>query len=88
MSEAPLIEEMGPDGVPSYRRWSAMHDSLSKLYSYRFSHRDVENPLSRLYRAHVRDKMDIEAIERLAQAFRGTHDFQVPFLPRRITCVL
>lgn len=59
-----------------------LHTTVGKLYTYRFSTRQVADPLERRTRAHVPPRakeptLDVEKLAALAPMFEGTHDFQV-----------
>ena len=46
-----------------------------KLYRYVFVDRPARAPLRRARAWHVRDRLDVEAMDRAAEALIGTHDF-------------
>lgn len=47
-----------------------------KLYSYSIDRAPVPQVLRRLYSWHLPFPLDLDALERAAQIFRGTHDFK------------
>ena len=62
--------------------------AVGKLYTYRFSTRQVADPLERRTRAHVPPRakepaLDVERLAALAPMFEGTHNFQV-----RVACFM
>lgn len=56
-------------------KFHAQHSAVSKTYYYHISLGPVQNPLHRLYRYHVREKVDIELMKQAASLLIGTHDF-------------
>jgi tRNA pseudouridine38-40 synthase len=62
------------------KKWSVMHDSTKKLYSYRLNVAPVMDPLLRHDRWHP-DLVhvwlpDVKRLERVLQLYVGTHDFR------------
>jgi tRNA pseudouridine38-40 synthase len=50
-------------------------DALSKHYRYTVLTAGVRSPLRRLYTWHVREPLDMDAMQAAAACFVGTHDF-------------
>lgn len=54
----------------------AQYSAVSKTYYYHLHLDRIENPFERLYRWHVRQKIDVGLLEDAAKLFVGTHDFK------------
>jgi len=53
----------------------ARADARGKEYLYRVSRAEVVSPFDAPFVAHVRGRLDVEAMRRAAEHFVGTHDF-------------
>jgi len=53
----------------------ARRSAISKEYRYFICNRPLMDPFSRLYRAHVRQPLDVKAMRKAARLFKGSHDF-------------
>ncbi|MBN1671428.1 MAG: tRNA pseudouridine(38-40) synthase TruA [Kiritimatiellae bacterium] len=58
--------------APSFH---ARRSAIGKEYRYFIWDADVVPPFLRLYRAHVRSRLDVAAMSRAAAGIRGRHDF-------------
>jgi len=54
----------------------ARYDARSKLYQYRILNRDMPSILERHYVWHIRQKLNVEAMQKAATYFVGEHDFK------------
>lgn len=53
----------------------AQHSAKGKIYHYHLYLDEVMDPFIRLYRWHVRGRIDLEKLKDAAKKFLGTHDF-------------
>lgn len=53
----------------------AQYSPISKTYHYHLHLDHVEDPFKRLYRLHVRNKIDLNLLKESAALLIGTHDF-------------
>ena len=53
----------------------ARYDAVAKSYRYRLAHGPVMSPFLRRYAWHVRDRLDVEAMNEAGRALVGEHDF-------------
>lgn len=53
----------------------AQHSAVAKTYHYYLRLNSVWDPFTRLYRLHVREKLDLSLLTEAAALFVGTHDF-------------
>ena len=53
----------------------AQHSAIGKTYYYHIESGPVQTPFRRMYRWHVREKIDIQLLQETAKLFIGTHDF-------------
>lgn len=53
----------------------ARYSAVKKAYSYHFCLDRVQLPFDRLYRLHIREKINLNALVEAAAIFVGTHDF-------------
>lgn len=53
----------------------AQHSATSKVYHYHLALDRYPLPFQRLYRSHVKYKLNLEAMEAAAKLFLGTHNF-------------
>jgi len=56
-------------------RFHARIDALSKQYRYFIWNDDIAPPTLRLYRTHVRQKLDLDSMQQAAALLVGRHDF-------------
>jgi tRNA pseudouridine38-40 synthase len=61
--------------IPVPEEFHAQRDAVSKIYHYYITTSRIQDPFKRLYRYHVREKIDIELLHKAAKQFVGTHDF-------------
>ena len=61
------IEPVADDFHPRY-------DAVRRHYQYRILNRSVRSPLERRYAWHVRQPLDVEAMDRAARVLLGDHD--------------
>ena len=54
----------------------ARYSSHSKVYVYKIKNTDVKNVFESRYYAYIKDKIDIDLLERASKLFIGTHDFK------------
>lgn len=55
--------------------FSPIRDAIAKQYRYTILQRSIRSPLSRFNSWHVREKLDIGAMQKAAVDFVGFHDF-------------
>ena len=55
--------------------FDARFSCTGRSYRYHVFNRAVINPLTRHFTWHVRDRLDIDAMQRASEAIIGTHDF-------------
>ncbi len=60
---------------PAPAHFHARYSAIGKEYHYFLTLNRTQNPFHRLYRWHVRHRMDLEALRLAAQQFIGRHDF-------------
>ncbi len=60
----------------------ARYDAKSKVYEYRIYNDTLQSPFLRHYAWHIRQSLDLEAMERCLEAIEGAHDFSY-FCPAR-----
>jgi tRNA pseudouridine38-40 synthase len=53
----------------------AQYSAISKTYHYHLHLEYIQDPFHRLYRLHVREKVDIQRLKEAAILFVGRHDF-------------
>lgn len=53
----------------------ARYKAVSKTYEYRIWNHKILDPFARKYVWHMTEKLDVERMNRTAQALLGTHDF-------------
>lgn len=53
----------------------AQYSAVGKTYHYHLHLDKVADPFTRLYRLHVREKIDLALLKQATQYFIGTHDF-------------
>lgn len=63
------------DAIEVDSSFSPIRDAIAKQYRYTILRSSIRSPLSRLNSWHVREQLDIEAMNNAAQHFTGTHDF-------------
>ena len=68
-------EVVATDCVVVDEGFSARFDARSRTYQYHILDSEVADPLRRHTTWHVSDRLDIEAMDRVAGAFVGEHDF-------------
>lgn len=56
--------------------FNARFDSLGKRYIYRIYSDPIRQPLKDRYAYHVKQQLDIEAMQKASLAFAGEHDFK------------
>jgi tRNA pseudouridine38-40 synthase len=69
----PDIAILSASEVPA--GFKAIRDARSKQYRYTIYNAQVRSPLRRLYSWHVREPLNLDAIEDAARRFVGRHDF-------------
>lgn len=57
------------------QNFHAQYSTIGKIYHYHLHLSDVIDPFTRLYRLHVREKIDLDLLKKAALQFIGTHDF-------------
>jgi len=75
-----LNRVLPPDVVVRYARrcrpeFHPRYDARSRTYRYRIDNRPVPDVLSRRYAWHVRQRLDVEAMQAAAAMLLGSHDF-------------
>ena len=77
----PALNSFLPDDIRVMRSWEAdesfhpRFDAHSKRYEYRIATDEVVSPLRVRYVCGVREKLDVEQMNKAAGLFVGTHDF-------------
>jgi len=69
----PDIAILSASEVPT--GFKAIRDARSKQYRYTIYNGQVRSPLRRLYSWHVREPLDLDAMDDAARRFVGRHDF-------------
>jgi tRNA pseudouridine38-40 synthase len=62
-------------------RFNARHDALSRVYRYYILNRSAPSALLRLYSFHLRQPLDLAAMEEALQSIMGVHDFRAMSCP-------
>lgn len=53
----------------------AQYNATGKIYHYHLFFGPVQDPFTRLYTVHVREKIDLKSLQKAIPYFIGTHDF-------------
>jgi tRNA pseudouridine38-40 synthase len=69
----PDIRALAADPVPP--EFHARFTASRKTYRYQFCEAPILSPFDRLYVAHVRGSLDVDAMDEAARALEGRHDF-------------
>lgn len=70
-----------PDDIVAREAWEvpdgfhARYSAVAKIYCYTILNRRVASPFRRKYSLHVREPLDVEAMQVAAQQFTGRQDF-------------
>ena len=60
---------------PASAEFHPRYDAVRRHYQYRILNRAVRSPLQRRFGLHVREPLDVDAMDQAAQALLGEHDF-------------
>lgn len=61
--------------TPVTSDFHSRYSATGKIYHYHLWLDRFQSPFHRLYSLHVREKIDLELLQKAAQLFLGTHDF-------------
>mmetsp|Transcript_33364 Transcript_33364/g.36915 ORF Transcript_33364/g.36915 Transcript_33364/m.36915 type:complete len:327 (-) Transcript_33364:27-1007(-) len=76
LQQAPIVTKMW-NGEERKVQWSAMYDSIGKLYTYRISVGKSMNPIERHNRYDLWwSNTNLKDLERILKHFEGEHDFR------------
>ena len=60
---------------PADESFHARYDAREKTYRYHILNRPLPAAIGRQYAWHIKDQLDVEAMQQAAEALVGTHDF-------------
>ncbi|HWT73570.1 MAG TPA: tRNA pseudouridine(38-40) synthase TruA [Mobilitalea sp.] len=61
--------------TPVHENFHARYNAKDKTYLYKIWNKEYSNPFMRKYSMHVKEKLDLQAMENASRYFLGVHDF-------------